>query len=122
MGKLDSADFGNCTEETGDCGDSVLGTVQDPRTENSFLVLCESVVNYSKINFMKKTLNIKVHVSVCCRYGAKWESSFLCRLSGFLFVFASQTGLFLLTVAALERCLAAARHNTDGHSGEGGFV
>uniref|UniRef100_A0A3B4FUF5 G-protein coupled receptors family 1 profile domain-containing protein n=1 Tax=Pundamilia nyererei TaxID=303518 RepID=A0A3B4FUF5_9CICH len=38
------------------------------------------------------------------RYGAKWESSFLCRLSGFLCVFASQTSLFLLTVAALERC------------------
>ncbi|KAM7367395.1 hypothetical protein PAMP_015300 [Pampus punctatissimus] len=45
------------------------------------------------------------------RYGARWESSFLCRLSGFLCVFASQTGLFLLTVAALERYLtAAARH------------
>uniref|UniRef100_A0A3Q3MIS1 Leucine rich repeat containing G protein-coupled receptor 5 n=1 Tax=Mastacembelus armatus TaxID=205130 RepID=A0A3Q3MIS1_9TELE len=43
------------------------------------------------------------------RYGAKWESSFLCRLSGFLCVFASQTGLFLLTVAALERGLAAVR-------------
>nr|XP_046235403.1 leucine-rich repeat-containing G-protein coupled receptor 5-like isoform X2 [Scatophagus argus] len=54
------------------------------------------------------------------RYGARWESSFLCRLSGFLCVFASQTGLFLLTVAALERCLAAAaarRHKTDGHKG-----
>ncbi|XP_070784938.1 leucine-rich repeat-containing G-protein coupled receptor 5-like [Enoplosus armatus] len=53
------------------------------------------------------------------RYGARWESSFLCRLSGFLCVFASQTGLFLLTVAALERCLAAAarRHKTDGHNG-----
>uniref|UniRef100_A0A3B5A732 Leucine rich repeat containing G protein-coupled receptor 5 n=1 Tax=Stegastes partitus TaxID=144197 RepID=A0A3B5A732_9TELE len=38
------------------------------------------------------------------RYGAKWESSFLCRFSGFLCVFASQTGLFLLTVAALQRC------------------
>uniref|UniRef100_A0A8C2ZQA3 G-protein coupled receptors family 1 profile domain-containing protein n=1 Tax=Cyclopterus lumpus TaxID=8103 RepID=A0A8C2ZQA3_CYCLU len=42
------------------------------------------------------------------RYGARWESSFLCRLSGFLCVFASQTGLFLLTAAALERCFAAA--------------
>ncbi|XP_073336560.1 LOW QUALITY PROTEIN: leucine-rich repeat-containing G-protein coupled receptor 5-like [Pagrus major] len=53
------------------------------------------------------------------RYGARWESSFLCRLSGFLCVFASQTGLFLLTVAALERCLAAAarRYKTDGHNG-----
>ncbi|XP_035003340.2 leucine-rich repeat-containing G-protein coupled receptor 5-like [Hippoglossus stenolepis] len=53
------------------------------------------------------------------RYGAKWESSFLCRLSGFLCVFASQTGLFLLTVAALERCLAAIarRHKTDDGSG-----
>nr|XP_020469195.1 leucine-rich repeat-containing G-protein coupled receptor 5 [Monopterus albus] len=52
------------------------------------------------------------------RYGAKWENSFLCRLSGFLCVFASQTGLFLLTVAALERCLANAAHcKTDGHAG-----
>ncbi|XP_063761481.1 leucine-rich repeat-containing G-protein coupled receptor 5-like isoform X2 [Eleginops maclovinus] len=53
------------------------------------------------------------------RYGARWESSFLCRLSGFLCVFASQTGLFLLTVAALERCMAAAapRHKPDGDSG-----
>ncbi|XP_067346854.1 leucine-rich repeat-containing G-protein coupled receptor 5-like isoform X2 [Channa argus] len=52
------------------------------------------------------------------RYGGKWESSFLCRLSGFLCVFASQSGLFLLTVAALERCLAAAaRYKTDGSSG-----
>ncbi|XP_074482446.1 leucine-rich repeat-containing G-protein coupled receptor 5-like [Sebastes fasciatus] len=54
------------------------------------------------------------------RYGARWESSFLCRFSGFLCVFASQTGLFLLTAAALERCLAAAarRHDKpDGHNG-----
>ncbi|XP_076578835.1 leucine-rich repeat-containing G-protein coupled receptor 5-like [Chaetodon auriga] len=53
------------------------------------------------------------------RYGARWESSFLCRLSGFLCVFASQTGLFLLTLAALERCLAATArcHKTDGHNG-----
>lgn len=60
-----------------------------------------------------------VFITSCCRYGARWESSFLCRLSGFLCVFASQTGLFLLTVAALERCLAAAahRHKTDGHNG-----
>ncbi|KAG7218917.1 hypothetical protein INR49_019417, partial [Caranx melampygus] len=53
------------------------------------------------------------------RFGAKWESSFLCRLSGFLCVFASQTGLFLLTVAALERCFTAAvQHDkTDQHRG-----
>ncbi|XP_072233855.1 leucine-rich repeat-containing G-protein coupled receptor 5A-like isoform X2 [Leuresthes tenuis] len=52
------------------------------------------------------------------RYGTKWESSFLCRLSGFLCVFASQTGLFLLTVAALERCLTAALSSkTDRSSG-----
>ncbi|KAI4788370.1 hypothetical protein KUCAC02_035897, partial [Chaenocephalus aceratus] len=52
------------------------------------------------------------------RYGARWESSFLCRLSGFLCVFASQTGLFLLTVAALERCTAASsRNKPDGHNG-----
>ncbi|KAM4523733.1 leucine-rich repeat-containing G-protein coupled receptor 5-like [Fundulus diaphanus] len=48
------------------------------------------------------------------RYGVKWESSFLCRLSGFLCVFASQTGLFLLTVAALERCLTAAGATHSG--------
>lgn len=51
------------------------------------------------------------------RYGAMWESSFLCGLSGFLCVFAWQTGLFLLTAAALERCFfatAAAR----GHKGD----
>ncbi|KAM8907849.1 LOW QUALITY PROTEIN: leucine-rich repeat-containing G-protein coupled receptor 5-like [Spinachia spinachia] len=50
------------------------------------------------------------------RYGARWESSFLCRLSGFLCVFASQTGLFLLTAAALERC----RHHgkLEGRAGE----
>ncbi|XP_059181930.1 leucine-rich repeat-containing G-protein coupled receptor 5A-like [Centropristis striata] len=53
------------------------------------------------------------------RYGARWESSFLCRLSGFLCVFASQTGLFLLTAAAMERCLNAARHRhkPDAHNG-----
>ncbi|KAG7458349.1 leucine-rich repeat-containing G-protein coupled receptor 5 [Solea senegalensis] len=53
------------------------------------------------------------------RFGAKWESSFLCRLSGFLCVFASQTGLFLLTVAVLERCLAAnvRRSKTLEHRG-----
>lgn len=57
--------------------------------------------------------------SSCCRYGASWESSFLCRLSGFLCVFASQTGLFLLTIAALERYMAAAarHHKTDRHNG-----
>uniref|UniRef100_A0A3Q2DEL3 Leucine rich repeat containing G protein-coupled receptor 5 n=1 Tax=Cyprinodon variegatus TaxID=28743 RepID=A0A3Q2DEL3_CYPVA len=49
------------------------------------------------------------------RYGVEWESSSLCRLSGFLCVFASQTGLFLLTLAALERCLSAAGA-TQSHS------
>ncbi|XP_038565443.1 leucine-rich repeat-containing G-protein coupled receptor 5-like isoform X1 [Micropterus salmoides] len=53
------------------------------------------------------------------RYGARWESSFLCRLSGFLCVFASQTGLFLLTAAALERCLAAAAHRRKPDGGNG---
>uniref|UniRef100_UPI0037E9A884 leucine-rich repeat-containing G-protein coupled receptor 5-like n=1 Tax=Semicossyphus pulcher TaxID=241346 RepID=UPI0037E9A884 len=54
------------------------------------------------------------------RYGARWESTLLCRLSGFLCVFASQTGLFLLTLAVMERCFAAATHRnnkTDGHKG-----
>ncbi|XP_017295851.2 leucine-rich repeat-containing G-protein coupled receptor 5 [Kryptolebias marmoratus] len=50
------------------------------------------------------------------RFGGKWESSFLCRLGGFLFVFASQTGLFLLTLAAVERCLSA-RSNKAGSGG-----
>uniref|UniRef100_A0A3Q2DDM8 Leucine rich repeat containing G protein-coupled receptor 5 n=1 Tax=Cyprinodon variegatus TaxID=28743 RepID=A0A3Q2DDM8_CYPVA len=49
------------------------------------------------------------------RYGVEWESSSLCRLSGFLCVFASQTGLFLLTLAALERCLYKTL-NPFGHS------
>ncbi|XP_037552042.1 leucine-rich repeat-containing G-protein coupled receptor 5 [Nematolebias whitei] len=55
------------------------------------------------------------------RFGVRWESSFLCRLSGFLCVFASQTGLFLLTLAALERCLsangAARSSKPDGRNG-----
>uniref|UniRef100_A0A3Q4AT19 G-protein coupled receptors family 1 profile domain-containing protein n=1 Tax=Mola mola TaxID=94237 RepID=A0A3Q4AT19_MOLML len=52
------------------------------------------------------------------RYGARWESSFLCRFSGFLCVFASQTSLFLLTVAVLERCLVATgrHHKADSRS------
>ncbi|XP_041833471.1 leucine-rich repeat-containing G-protein coupled receptor 5-like isoform X2 [Melanotaenia boesemani] len=52
------------------------------------------------------------------RYGITWESSFLCRLSGFLCLFASQTGLFLLTVAALERCMTASagQRNKTGSS------
>ncbi|KAG7277624.1 hypothetical protein CRUP_025309 [Coryphaenoides rupestris] len=41
------------------------------------------------------------------RYGAQWECSFLCRFSGFLCVFASQTGLFLLTLAVMERSVMA---------------
>ncbi|KAF3859719.1 hypothetical protein F7725_022118 [Dissostichus mawsoni] len=61
---------------------------------------------------------LSVFFSPLPRYGARWESSFLCRLSGFLCVFASQTGLFLLTVAALERCTAASsRNKPDGHNG-----
>lgn len=40
------------------------------------------------------------------RYGTAWESSYICQFSGFLYTFASQTSIFLLTVAALERCLA----------------
>ncbi|XP_039648351.1 leucine-rich repeat-containing G-protein coupled receptor 5-like, partial [Perca fluviatilis] len=71
-------------------------------------------------NFKIKVSNSSWTLCMCCRYGARWESSFLCRLSGFLCVFASQTGLFLLTVTALERCLAATaarRHKPDGHNG-----
>ncbi|KAM9846097.1 leucine-rich repeat-containing G-protein coupled receptor 5-like [Aulostomus maculatus] len=52
---------------------------------------------------------------------ARWETSFLCRLSGFLCMFTSQTGLFLLTLATVERYLttiAASRHHkAKGHSG-----
>lgn len=50
------------------------------------------------------------------RYGSRWESSVLCRLSGSLFVFASQTSLFLLTVAVLERYLTSnSRHRDPRH-------
>ncbi|XP_034018882.1 leucine-rich repeat-containing G-protein coupled receptor 5-like isoform X2 [Thalassophryne amazonica] len=45
------------------------------------------------------------------RYGTRWESSFACPLSGFLCLFASQTGIFLLTTAALERCLNGTTHH-----------
>ncbi|XP_062339046.1 leucine-rich repeat-containing G-protein coupled receptor 5-like isoform X1 [Osmerus eperlanus] len=43
------------------------------------------------------------------RYGAQWESSAACRITGFLSVFASETSLFLLTAAALERGLSVRR-------------
>ncbi|XP_056131698.1 leucine-rich repeat-containing G-protein coupled receptor 5-like [Lampris incognitus] len=49
------------------------------------------------------------------RYGVGWENSFLCHLSGFLCVFSSQTSLFLLTLAVLERSLAAPRHHRKKH-------
>lgn len=39
------------------------------------------------------------------RYGTAWENSYMCQLSGFLYLFSSQSAIFLLTVAALERCL-----------------
>lgn len=57
--------------------------------------------------------------SSCGRYGTMWESSFLCRFSGFLCVFAAQAGLFLLTVAAVERYLsvAAQQRKSAGHDG-----
>ncbi|KAJ8008837.1 hypothetical protein DPEC_G00082570 [Dallia pectoralis] len=43
------------------------------------------------------------------RYGARWESSAGCKLTGFVSVFASETSIFLLTVAALERGLSIRR-------------
>uniref|UniRef100_A0A3P8Y7Y0 G-protein coupled receptors family 1 profile domain-containing protein n=1 Tax=Esox lucius TaxID=8010 RepID=A0A3P8Y7Y0_ESOLU len=43
------------------------------------------------------------------RYGARWESSAGCKLTGFVSVFASETSIFLLTVAALERGLSVRR-------------
>ncbi|XP_030645123.1 leucine-rich repeat-containing G-protein coupled receptor 5 isoform X4 [Chanos chanos] len=39
-------------------------------------------------------------------YGAHWESSAGCKLTGFVSVFASETSIFLLTIAALERGLS----------------
>lgn len=80
----------------------------------------ENLETLENVGFCRKFLEVlHLFVFMCCRYGAKWESSFLCRFSGFLCVFASQTSLFLLTVAALERCLAAAQRNkTEEHSGE----
>ncbi|KAK7896772.1 hypothetical protein WMY93_022097 [Mugilogobius chulae] len=54
------------------------------------------------------------------RYGSAWESSYMCQLSGFLYTFGSQTSIFLLTVAALERCLTvrAAPHKGERQSGQ----
>ncbi|XP_028810311.1 leucine-rich repeat-containing G-protein coupled receptor 5-like isoform X3 [Denticeps clupeoides] len=53
-------------------------------------------------------------------YGARWESSAGCKLAGFLSVFASETGIFLLTVAALERGLTVRCGGGKGAaSGEG---
>lgn len=43
-------------------------------------------------------------------YGANWESSTSCKLTGFVSVFASETSVFLLTVAAVERSLSV--HNS----------
>ncbi|KAM4748557.1 leucine-rich repeat-containing G-protein coupled receptor 5 [Rhinophrynus dorsalis] len=37
------------------------------------------------------------------QYGAWWESGIGCQITGFLLVFAAETSIFLLTVAALER-------------------
>ncbi|KAM8974799.1 leucine-rich repeat-containing G-protein coupled receptor 5 [Pelodytes ibericus] len=37
------------------------------------------------------------------QYGAWWESGVGCRITGFMSVFAAETSIFLLTVAALER-------------------
>lgn len=42
-------------------------------------------------------------------YGANWESSMSCKLTGFVSVFASETSVFLLTVAAVERSFSV--HN-----------
>ncbi|XP_072310002.1 leucine-rich repeat-containing G-protein coupled receptor 5-like [Eucyclogobius newberryi] len=58
------------------------------------------------------------------RYGTAWESSYMCQLSGFLYTFGSQTSIFLLTVAALERCLSfsAGAHKVEGQSGQSSSV
>ncbi|KAM6984789.1 leucine-rich repeat-containing G-protein coupled receptor 5-like [Aplochiton taeniatus] len=48
------------------------------------------------------------------RYGAHWEGSVACKLSGFLSVFASETSVFLLTLAALERGLASPQRHKTG--------
>ncbi|XP_074125723.1 LOW QUALITY PROTEIN: leucine-rich repeat-containing G-protein coupled receptor 5 [Sminthopsis crassicaudata] len=37
------------------------------------------------------------------QYGAWWESGIVCQITGFLSIFASETSVFLLTLAALER-------------------
>ncbi|KAI5617333.1 leucine-rich repeat-containing G-protein coupled receptor 6 [Silurus asotus] len=42
-------------------------------------------------------------------YGANWERSASCKLTGFVSVFASETGIFLLTMAAVERSFSV--HN-----------
>ncbi|CAL1568310.1 unnamed protein product [Knipowitschia caucasica] len=57
------------------------------------------------------------------RYGTAWESSYMCHLSGFLHTFGSQTSIFLLTVAALERCstFRAGPHKVDRQTGQSVF-
>ncbi|MGH0136113.1 UNVERIFIED_CONTAM: hypothetical protein FKN15_010895 [Acipenser sinensis] len=40
------------------------------------------------------------------KYGAWWESGIGCRITGFMSVFSSETCIFLLTTAALERGLS----------------
>lgn len=58
------------------------------------------------------------------RYGTTWENSYMCQLSGFLYTFGSQTAIFLLTVAALERSLAfsAVPHKMERQSGHSSSV
>ncbi|XP_069620704.1 leucine-rich repeat-containing G-protein coupled receptor 5 [Ranitomeya imitator] len=41
------------------------------------------------------------------QYGAWWENGVGCQITGFMSVFAAETSIFLLTVAALERGLSA---------------
>ncbi|TSZ83241.1 Leucine-rich repeat-containing G-protein coupled receptor 5A [Bagarius yarrelli] len=43
-------------------------------------------------------------------YGANWENSTSCKLTGLVSVFASETSVFLLTVAAVERSFSVHNH------------
>ncbi|KAG8577858.1 hypothetical protein GDO81_010314 [Engystomops pustulosus] len=45
------------------------------------------------------------------QYGAWWENGVGCQITGFLSVFAAESSIFLLTVAALERGLSAKGSN-----------
>lgn len=85
-----------------------------------FVFLRIEIPNISNLD----SLVVITFVHICLRYGTTWENSSMCQLSGFLYTFGSQTAIFLLTVAALERCLAfsAVPHKMERQSGHSSSV